>query len=288
MDDLIKIDQATAMPRLEQKYTEKLEAFQASRDKMGEFIKSQLVSGKDFGITTNQKNAKPTLMKSGAEKIVRLADCKILTYPDFSAAKMLGIQGFYLTAYIIDAEILKALVHIGMEKGFESIEPIVKLFAWGEGRGAYESSELTYSSGSAAGQPLKGTANRAVKMAEKRAKIDAVISTFGLEFSQDMDEYTNRGTLKGDHQAKPVKSEKEQKADKKLDEQLRDAYNKITNYLTYVSGGNPVFTGDLKKQVATQANRMKSERDLKNLTEYVEAVKNMANEIMHGGQNAEN
>ncbi len=263
-NDLMEI--TAEFPRLADKYTEKLQLFEENRNKLEEFVTGKLQDEIDYGKTSTDAKRK-TLMKAGSDKIIRLMDCKVILYPDFSTAKMMNLPGtVFLSAYVIDQEIVKMITHVCMQKGFESIESIVKLFAWGEGKGAYQNDELCYRE---SGKPLKGSANRAVKMAEKRARVDAVISTFGLEFNQDED-YGAFGKLKTD-QSGTAQGDKKPELDPEIEKKTIAARD-ISGYLAYYHLGEPAFSKEMKADIQKQVNLLKHEKTAAPLVEYVDVV----------------
>jgi hypothetical protein len=183
------------------KYTKRLKDYQEKRKEIHSFIKTNLIKGIDYGIS-NDKSKKKTLLKPGAEKIAGLIECRFKIYPDYDSWSMLGKHRcVYYVAYLIDQNLLSIIIPYLIKVGFEHEQKVVKLFSWGEGRGAYAIDELVYGldKGPFSGKPLKGSENRAVKLAEKRAIVDLVIRTFGLEFTQDMEEYETTGHLKNDY-----------------------------------------------------------------------------------------
>lgn len=182
------------------KYTERLTDYKEKRKQIHSFIKNNLKKDIDFG-KSDRQSGKDTLLKSGAEKIADLIESKIKIYPDYDSWNMMGKgRCVYYVGYLIDQTLLSMIIKYLLQVGIEHEQKVVKLFAWGEGRGAYAIDEKCYgvSQGKLAGQPLKGSENRAVKMAQKRCKVDVIIGTLGLDFTQD-EEYGNNGKLKDDN-----------------------------------------------------------------------------------------
>jgi hypothetical protein len=170
-----------------QSYEQQLNFYREQRDTVTKYISENLKEGVDYGVTSDQSKRK-TLMKSGAEKIAAYMNCRVRFYNDQTSWQMLGNKNAVcFVAYLIDEKILKLITMALIKLGIEHEEQIVKLFAWGEGRGAYEEDETVYSAkwGKLAGKPLRGTYNRAIKLAEKRAETDLIIRVFGLDFAQD-------------------------------------------------------------------------------------------------------
>lgn len=255
-------------PLLAEKYVNQLQIFKDNRDKIRNFVDDNLKVDVDYG-ATSEGSTKMTLMKSGAEKIARLLDCKIILYPDFSTAKMLNIHGaVFLSSYLINQDILSQITEICMQKGFDNIEPIVKLYAWGEGKGAYELDEKCYQK---TGKPLKGSANRAVKMAEKRARVDVIISAFGMDFTQDP-EYNKFGRLDSDDSGlargeKPEISEEEKR---------KFAANRaIMGFLSFIHAGESVFSKEMKADISKQVELLRKGQDAEDLENYQAEVKKM-------------
>lgn len=267
-----------AMPipnNLFDKYQDRLEIYKKNKEKIQGFIKSNLEEKKDYG-KTDSNAKKNTLMKSGSEKILDLMECKIKFYPDKVSWQMLGSKAGSVcyVGYIIDQQILGMIVHFLMTMGVESLkneEQIVKLFAWGEGRGACEIDEKVYSDKYAklAGQPLKGSHNRSLKMAEKRCAVDAVIRTFSLDFTQD-DDYTKTGSLKDD---KP-RSQKRPKNDD-MPAENRALFSAILTTLNFREGSKDLFTGQERIKYKNNAEKIKMKlEDLKNNYQMLNKIAN--------------
>ncbi len=131
-------------------------------DEMNRFIDTVLIAGSDFGLITNCK--KPTLLKSGAEKI--------LNY--------LGL--------IARTEVVNRVENYDI--GFFSYEVKVFLIDYNgvvkaEGLGICNSRETKYAKSSAYQQQ-----NTIVKMAKKRALVDATLNVGSLSsrFTQDIED----------------------------------------------------------------------------------------------------
>lgn len=121
------------------------------------FRQEFLEEGTDFGVIPNIRDAKPTLLKPGSEKIARWLDLRFHFEADQDSWVQAGSIGgtiCYL-CYLIDPQ-----------------GEIV-----GEGRG------------SAAVQEKK-TINNTIKAAEKRAQVDAILryGCLSAEFSQDLED----------------------------------------------------------------------------------------------------
>lgn len=186
--------------------TAQLEIEQRRRDVLQKYIKQNLVDGVDFGkihIIKDCPNknggcknenhfSKPSLFKAGAEKFCSLLQLRATFKPDEDVLRMVGSQG--TVAYICE------LVHI----------PSGEVVA--EGRGSCALTEKM------------GVLNTTIKIAEKRAKIDAVLS-LGLSdtFTQDEEDL--------------VEQEKTQQ---------EDGYNKM---ITMIEGTR---NGDLLADIATR------------------------------------
>lgn len=134
------------------------------------FISKHMVDGTDYGKIHiskacpdkyNCKNphhfSKPSLFKPGAEKFTSLMKLRAVYEKDTSTYEMLGSQAGTV-CYICKLTDSKGIVI-------------------GEGRGAASVAE-------------KGSPNVAIKLAEKRAKVDAVLSSGGLSdfFTQDLED----------------------------------------------------------------------------------------------------
>lgn len=139
---------------------------QTERDKeirkvISEYIASSMVEGKDYGtININGKESKPSLFKPGAEKFCGLFKIRPTFRKDSETVEMLGSTPGII-AYICELVDGKGLV-VGEGRGSSSVKPSDSDFA----------------------------VNKAVKIAEKRAQIDAVLRTGGLSdfFTQDMED----------------------------------------------------------------------------------------------------
>lgn len=207
MSDVIPRDELPPVPQfLWDRYEDRLNTYANKREQVQEFIKKRLQKDADYGQSYEQseyekakkKEVKPTLYKSGAEKIFDFSMCQIKFYPDHESAKMANKPGsICFVGYVIDRELLKLIVPFIMKVGMEYERQVVRLLSWGEGRGACELDEKVYSGGDMKGKPLKGSVNRSIKMAQKRCEVDAAIRTFSLNFGQD-NEYTKDGELEDD------------------------------------------------------------------------------------------
>lgn len=132
---------------------------EAERRKVLEnYIKSHLKRDVDYGVIPGARNGKRCLLKPGAEKFCSLLQLRAEFSPDEMTLRMLGGEGG-VVAYIC------RLIHI--PSGIMA----------SEGRGACGLAER------------QGNPNTTVKIAEKRAQIDAVLRLgFSDSFTQDIDE----------------------------------------------------------------------------------------------------
>jgi hypothetical protein len=134
------------------------------REIIREFIARNLKSGTDFGtINSNGRESKPSLFKPGAEKICLLFQLRPKFGADRATLEMAGNpQGLF--AYI--CRLVDHHNHVV-----------------GEGRGAAE-----------LGEREGWTVNNAIKIAEKRAHVDAVLRVVGLSeiFTQDLEDMEQR------------------------------------------------------------------------------------------------
>ena len=135
---------------------------QEIRGVIDDYIKNNMSEGKDYGSITvkNGVKSKPSLFKPGAEKFCGLFKIRPTFRKDTETVEMLGNKPGII-AYICDLVDNQGRVI-------------------GEGRGAYSVNP------SAADFDI----NKAVKIAEKRAQIDAVLRTGALSdfFTQDMED----------------------------------------------------------------------------------------------------
>lgn len=132
------------------------------REIINQYIDENMVSGKDYGtIVIKGKESKPSLLKPGAEKFCGLFKTRPTFRKDNETLEMLGnVAG--IIAYVCDLVDVRGQIV-------------------GEGRGTAKT------------DPKNGTdfdINKQVKIAEKRAQIDAVLRTGGLSdfFTQDMED----------------------------------------------------------------------------------------------------
>lgn len=131
------------------------------REVINEYIKNNMVATKDYGsINIQGKQSKPSLFKPGAEKFCGLFKIRPTFRKDNDTVDMLGNTAGII-AYICDLVDGQGRV-VGEGRGTSSVDPNGKDF------------EI----------------NKAVKIAEKRAQIDAVLRTGGLSdfFTQDMED----------------------------------------------------------------------------------------------------
>jgi hypothetical protein len=131
------------------------------RQVIDEYIKNNMVEGKDFGtINIGGKQSKPSLFKPGAEKFCGLFKIRATFKKDLETVEMLGNKPG-IVAYICELVDSRGQI-IGEGRGTSSVDPNGKDF----------------------------DVNKAVKIAEKRAQIDAVLRAGGLSdfFTQDMED----------------------------------------------------------------------------------------------------
>jgi hypothetical protein len=132
------------------------------RQVINEYISNNMVEGKDYGsIEVKGKMSKPSLFKPGAEKFCGLFKIRPTFKKDIETVEMLGNKPGII-AYICEL--------------VDNRGQII-----GEGRGTAKT------------DPNSGSdfdINKQVKIAEKRAQIDAVLRTGGLSdfFTQDMED----------------------------------------------------------------------------------------------------
>lgn len=139
-----------------------------------EFISSHMKSGVDYGtikFTTKsgvEKESKPSLFKPGSEKFCSLLHLRPVFERDNDTWEMSGkVSGLFTYK-------CQLLSNNGMVVG--------------EGRGA---AKLT--------EKMGWTENNAIKIAEKRAQIDAVLRTGGLSdfFTQDLEDMSKEQVIEG-------------------------------------------------------------------------------------------
>jgi hypothetical protein len=134
---------------------------QELRAVINEYIKNNMVVGKDYGtITISGKESKPSLFKPGAEKFCGLFKIRPTFKRDNETVEMLGSTPGIL-AYICELVDSQGRV-MGEGRGTASVDPKGRDF----------------------------DVNKQVKIAQKRAQIDAVLRTGGLSdfFTQDLED----------------------------------------------------------------------------------------------------
>lgn len=138
-----------------------MERDQKIRAIVTEYIKNNMVEGKDYGsIQIKGATSKPSLFKPGAEKFCGLFKIRPTFKKDIETVEMLGNKPGII-AYICELVDSRGGV-IGEGRGSSSVNPDGADF----------------------------DVNKAVKIAEKRAQIDAVLRAGGLSdfFTQDMED----------------------------------------------------------------------------------------------------
>jgi len=270
------------------KREEKLQSYKKQREGLQDFVKENLIDGIDFGVTeydkdgNPKKNAKPTLLKPGAEKISDFMGCKLLIYADHESWEMWGKRAGSVAyeVFIIDNDIFLMLIKFLLEVGMQYERSVVRLFAWGSGRGAADEMEKTYGEG---GKPLKGAMNRCIKIAEKRGCVDVVIRTFGLNFRQD-EEYGESGKLKGDKG--PAGVAKGKTPYDKAPEENKGIFSGIMGIINQREGRVEVFSAQERKDYVKSAHAVVENID--SIRELYNAVKKVADEriarIRQGGE----
>ena len=157
-------------------------------DEMNRFIDTVLIAGVDYGIIPNCK--KPTLLKSGAEKILNylglIARTEISNrVEDYN----IGFFSYEAKVYLID--------YNGVVKG--------------EGIGITNTREGKYAKSS--GYAMQNTV---LKMAKKRALVDAALNVGNLSarFTQDVEDMNIEPDNVGGKNPEKLKQEQKPKADK--------------------------------------------------------------------------
>lgn len=157
-----KIDGPQAVMQSPAQLREQMQSDTEIRQIITEYIKNAMVEGKDYGtITIKGAKSKPSLFKPGAEKFCGLFKIRPTFKKDTETVEMLGNTPGII-AYICELVDSRGIVI-------------------GEGRGTAKT------------DPKGGSdfdINKQVKIAQKRAQIDAVLRTGGLSdfFTQDMED----------------------------------------------------------------------------------------------------
>lgn len=172
---------------------------QMERDKeirgiINDYIKNNMVKGKDYGtIRIKGTTSKPSLFKPGAEKFCGLFKIRPTFRKDVETIEMLGSTPGII-AYICELVDTRGRVI-------------------GEGRGTAKT------------DPVNGAdfdINKQVKIAQKRAQIDAVLRTGGLSdfFTQDMEDIPpkDKNSFSGATE-QPASDKQRELIARKLDEQ---------------------------------------------------------------------
>lgn len=162
---------------------------QEIRAVVNEYIKNNMVDGKDFGtIQIKGTTSKPSLFKPGAEKFCGLFKIRATFKKDPETVEMLGNKPGII-AYICEL--------------VDSQGRVI-----GEGRGAYSVNP----------DACDFDINKAIKIAEKRAQIDAVLRAGGLSdfFTQDMEDAPRDGGAQSGSTNSGPASDKQRNFVKKL------------------------------------------------------------------------
>lgn len=152
--------EVAVVPPKEMGLKEQVIAEQEKRQVLAAYVKGNMVSGTDFyTLKIGGRETKPSLSKPGSEKVLSLFHWRAEFTKDTETWEMMGSPSGLL-CYICKLYTLKD-------------EKLV-----GEGRGARDSKKDG------------GDINKAIKMAEKSAQIDAVLRTGGLSdlFTQDVED----------------------------------------------------------------------------------------------------
>ena len=160
-------------------FREGLERRSENRGALMEWVRSAMVQGVDFGsIQTKRGPSKPSLWKPGAEKICGMLGLTV-HFPNLSDYEQSALNGVELQNIIIRCDIVDGSGHVV-----------------GSGVGA-RSLKQDY-----------GDINKALKMAEKSAHIDATLRMAGLSevFTQDLEDM-NISAMNIPHEATKITEE---------------------------------------------------------------------------------
>jgi hypothetical protein len=158
----VKINGPQAVMQSPTQLREQMQSDTEIRAIITEYIKNAMVEGKDYGsIVIKGHTSKPSLFKPGAEKFCGLFKIRPTFKKDIETVEMLGNTPGII-AYICELVDSRGIVI-------------------GEGRGTAKT------------DPKSGSdfdINKQVKIAQKRAQVDAVLRTGGLSdfFTQDMED----------------------------------------------------------------------------------------------------
>lgn len=164
------------------------------RSTLRAFIAQHLIEGVDYGtIQIGGRASKPCLFKPGAEKFCSLLQLRAEFVKDEETLSMMGDTTRDVIAYVC------RLVHVSSGN----------LIA--EGRGACALKEK------------QGSVNTTVKIAEKRAQIDAVLRLgFSESFTQDLEDMTVPAVAATHVTAAPIESLEETESKKRILKLLED------------------------------------------------------------------
>lgn len=169
---IAKIENQSVMPTAKQ-MEKQMERDQSVREVINKYIDANMKSGKDYGsITIKGTKSKPSLLKPGAEKFCSLFKVRPAFKRDDETCEMLGNTPGII-AYICELVDGRGRV-IGEGRGTTKVN--IELDADFE-------------------------INKAVKIAEKRAQIDAVLRTGCLSdfFTQDMEDAPKQAHIGSDN-----------------------------------------------------------------------------------------
>lgn len=185
-----------------------LAEYRERRDFFREWLKAQLIAGVHYGVPPGcepresprreQWQHKPSLYKAGADFICDLMQVEPRWEVDMDAWKQLGEP---IGAFVMKCRLLS-----------KSNGEVV-----GEGRGVHKDGQK------------KMDANGAIKMAEKKAKVDAVLNAYGLSdlFTQDLEDAEETRERKGNRER--VTKTESAIAEAKNEERLTQLAHWMTN-----------------------------------------------------------
>lgn len=152
---VVGIEPSTEVERVTKAMTQLVDVESAKREILNKYLKDNLTEGVDYGVV--MKGGKPSLFKPGSEKFASLLHLRVKFAKDTDTWEMAGsTPGLF--CYVCQL----------INKDGEVV---------GEGRGAASIQE-------------KKNANTAIKIAQKRSQVDAVLRVGGLSevFSQDLED----------------------------------------------------------------------------------------------------
>lgn len=160
----------------------------AMRKMVMEYVAKNLVAGTDFG-KAYKGSDKDTLLKPGAEKVASLLRTVPRFEKDHDTAQMCadaGVKGIFYVCHLMRGDVVVA----------EGRGAVHFVGNWKDKNGIIHPNKFE----------KFWDANNAIKMAEKRSQVDAVLrlATLSDVFTQDMESYDNSGSMEAQSESVPT------------------------------------------------------------------------------------